>query len=96
MKADTSEIKSFSSFLTLNTDIIPKIRLATAYYQRNNDDNPFDFDNPTENTIMGYTIGYELSKGVSLIMDFKQSYRDDGTGNLEAIKQTNIETSFSF
>ena len=96
MKADTSEIKSFSSFLTLNTDIIPKISLATAYYQRNNDDNPFDFDNPTENTIMGYTIGYELSKGVSLIMDFKQSYRNDGTGNLEAIKQTNIETSFSF
>ena len=31
----------------------------------------------TENTIMGYKIGYELSKGVSLIWDFRQFYRDD-------------------
>ena len=67
-----------------------------AYYQRNNDDNPFDFENPSTNTILGYRIGYEMSKGVSLIWDYRQSYRDDGTGKLEMIKQTNIETTFSF
>ena len=67
-----------------------------AYYQRNNDDNPFDFENPTENTIMGYRLGYELSKGVSLIWDFRQFYRDDGTGKMETIQQNNIETSFNF
>ena len=96
MKADTTELKSFSSYLSLNTDNIPKISSAMAYYQRNNDDNPFDFENPTENTIMGYKIGYELSKGVSLIWDFRQFYRDDGTGKMETIQQNNIETSFNF
>ena len=96
MKADTSELKSFSSILNLNTDNIPKVSSAMAYYQRNNDVNPFDIDNPSKNTIMGYRIGYEMSKGVSLIWDFRQYYRDDGTGKVEPIKQTNIETSFNF
>jgi len=96
MKADTTELKSFTSFLNLNTDNIPKISSAMAYYQRNNDENPFDFENPTENTIMGYRVGYQMGKGVSLIWDFRQFYRDDGTGNLEPIKQATIETSFNF
>ena len=96
MKADTTELKSFNSYLNLNTDNIPKISSAMAYYQRNNDDNPFDFENPTENTIMGYRVGYELSKGVSLIWDFRQFYRDDGKGKMETIQQTNIETTFNF
>jgi|TARA_B100001250_G_scaffold60413_1_gene47132 hypothetical protein len=96
MKADTTELKSFSSFLNLNTDNIPKISSAMAYYQRNNDEDPFDFENPTVNTIMGYRVGYELSKGVSLIWDFRQFYRDDGTGKMESIQQTNIETTFNF
>ena len=96
MKSDTIELKSFSAFLNLNTDNIPKISTAMAYYQRNNDKNPFDFENPTENTIMGYKVGYELSKGVSLIWDFRQFYRDDGTGNMETIQQNNIETTFNF
>ena len=96
MKADTSELKSFSSYINLNTENIPKVSSAMAYYQRNNDDNPFDFNNPSENTIMGYSIGYELSKGVSLVWNFRQFYREDGTGSLEAIKQTTIETTFNF
>ena len=96
MKADTTELKSFTSFLNLNTENIPKISSAMAYYQRNNDDNPFDFENPTENTIMGYRVGYQMGKGVSLIWDFRQFYREDGTGNLKPIKQATIETSFNF
>lgn len=96
MKADTTELKSFSALLNLNTDNIPKLSSAMAYYERNNDDNPFDIDNPTINTIMGYRVGYEMSKGVSLIWDFRQFYRDDGTGQVIPIKQTTIETSFNF
>lgn len=96
MKSDTSEIKSFNSFLVFNTENIPKISTASAYFQRNNDSDPFDFKNPSINTIMGYKIGYELSRGVSLIYDFRQYYRDDGTGEVEAIKQTTIETTFNF
>jgi hypothetical protein len=55
-----------------------------------------DFENPSENTILGYRVGYQMSKGVSLIWDFRQFYRDDGTGNLKPIKQATIETSFNF
>jgi hypothetical protein len=96
MVAAMDTIKSFNMFINLNADNIPKVSTATAYFQRNNDTNPFDFENPSENTIMGYRVGYEMSKGVSLIWDFRQFYRDDGTGNLEPIKQTTIETSFNF
>ena len=45
---------------------------------------------------LDYNGGYELSKGVSLNWDFRQFYRDDGTGDLEAIHQTTVETSFNF
>ena len=96
MEADSVEYKSFYSYLSLNTDNIPKISSAMAYYQRNNDEDPFDFENPSQNTIMGYRVGYELSKGVSLIWDFRQYYRDDGSGELKPIKQTTIETTFDF
>ena len=96
MKSGEFERKSFTSYVSLNTDNIPKLSSAMAYYQRNNDDNPFEFDKPSKNTIMGYRIGYEMSKGISLIWDFRQYYRDDGKGKLEPIKQTTIETSFNF
>jgi hypothetical protein len=87
-------VKSFIAALNLNPDKIPKLSVATAYYQRNNDRNPFDFGNPSVNTILGYRLGYEVSKGVSVIWDFRQFYRDDGTGELKPIKQTTIETAF--
>ena len=74
---------------------IPKLSVAQAYYQRNNDKNPFDFNNPSINTVFGYKLGYEVSQGVSLIWDFRQFYRDTGTG-LKPIKQTTIETAFNF
>ena len=96
MVADSDTIQSFNAFVNLNADNIPKVSSAMAYYQRNNDANPFDFENPSENTIMGYRVGYEMSKGVSLIWDFRQFYRDDGTGKLEPVKQTTVETSFNF
>ena len=96
MVNDTDTLNSFNAALTLNTDNIPKLTSAMAYYQRNNDDNPFDFENPSENTVMGYKVGYELSKGVSLIWEYREFYRDDGTGNLVPVKQTTIETAFSF
>ena len=95
MKADTVEFNSFSALINLNAKNIPKLSVAQAYYQRNNDKNPFDFNNPSINTIFGYKLGYEVSQGVSLIWDFRQFYRDTGTG-LEPVKQTTIETAFNF
>ena len=95
MKADTVEFNSFSALINLNAENIPKLSVAQAYYQRNNDKNPFDFNNPSINTVFGYKLGYEVSQGVSLIWDFRQFYRDTGTG-LKPIKQTTIETAFNF
>ena len=65
-------------------------------------DNPFDFENPSVNTILGYRLGYELGKGISVIWDYRQFYRytgalnEDGSGMLEPVIQTTVETSFSF
>ena len=96
MTSATDTVKSFVAALNLNPEKIPKLSVATAYYQRNNDSNPFDFDNPSLNTVLGYRLGYEVSKGVSVIWDFRQFYRDDGTGMIEPVKQTTIETAFDF
>ncbi len=95
MKADTVEFNSFSASINVNAENIPKLSVAQAYYQRNNDKNPFDFGNPSINTVFGYKVGYEVSQGVSLIWDFRQFYRNTGTG-LEPVKQTTIETAFDF
>ena len=98
MKADTVEFNSFNALLNLNAENIPKLSVAQAYYQRNNDKNPFDFENPSINTVFGYKVGYEVSKGVSVIWDFRQYYRDSGIpgADLEPVKQTTIETAFDF
>ncbi len=94
MVRDTLKFNSFNANLGLNTAVIPKLSAASIYYQRNNDENPFDFRNPSINTIIGYRLGYEMAPGVSLIWDFRQFYRDDGTGKLKAVPQTRIETAF--
>ena len=96
MKGDgDAEFNSFNALINVNAENIPKLSVAQAYYRRNNDTNPFDFANPTINTIFGYKVGYEVNAGVSLIWDFRQFYRDTGNG-LEPVKQTIIETAFNF
>ena len=98
MKADTTEFNSFNAIINLNAENIPKLSVAQAYYQRNNDKNPFDFGNPSINTVFGYKVGYEVSQGVSVVWDFRQYYRDSGIPGsiLEPVKQTTIETAFDF
>ena len=96
MKGDGDvELNSFNALININAENIPKLSVAQAYYQRNNDKNPFDFGDPSTNTIFGYKVGYEVNAGVSLIWDFRQFYRDSGNG-LEPVKQTTIETAFNF
>ncbi|MBH31598.1 MAG: hypothetical protein CMG71_06370 [Candidatus Marinimicrobia bacterium] len=95
MVADTTKFRSFHATLLVNTENIPKLSVAQAYYQRNNDENPFDFENPSVNTVLGYRLGYEVAQGVSVVWDYRQFYRDIGTG-LKPVKQTTIETVFDF
>ena len=102
--ADTTqdESNSFIANVSINTDMIPKISEATAYYLRTNDDNPFDFKNPSSNTTWGYRLGYELGPGVSLVYKFQESYRDlNGNGTIELdtnekVRLMTIETAFNF
>ena len=96
MKADTVKINSFNTIINVDTKNIPKISAASAYYRRNNDSDPFDFENPSDNTIMGYRVGYEVSKYVSIIYEYTEFYRYDGSGELIPQKQTKIETLLNF
>ena len=99
--SDTLQSNSFIAKLALNTDPIPKISEARAYYIRTNDANPFDFANPSSNTTWGYRIGYQLAPSVTLIYNLQESYRDlDGNGRIEGdderIRILSIETAFTF
>jgi len=102
MAADGADnIKTFHAGVTIQKGLIPKLAEATAYYERDNEAKPFDFKNPTENTVLGYKVGVAISEGVNLYWHFMQTYRDEnGDGDIdsknEAVKVMNIETSFSF
>ena len=102
--ADTTQDESNSLIanVSINTEMIPKISEARAYYIRTNDDNPFDFNHPSSNTIWGYRLGIELGPGVSLVYNFQESYRDlNGNGTIELdtnekVRLMTIETAFNF
>jgi hypothetical protein len=99
---EASKSNSFISTLNVNTDIVPKISEAMAYYIRTNDKNPFKFKEPSSNTTWGYKVGYELGPGVSLVYGFQESYRDlNGNGMIdldsdEKVTLLTVETAFSF
>ena len=88
---NATESNSFIADLSVNTDFIPKLTEARAFYIRTNDDNPLDFKNPSNNTTWGYRIGYEVAPGVSMIYNLQVSYRGD-----EEIRLLSVETAFSF
>jgi len=96
-----TEIKSFMATASIPKGKIPKLADAIAFYQRNNDENPFQFDKPSENTILGYKVGFELGGGAVIYYVFQRTYRDyDGNGVIdpetESVSITTIETGFSF
>ncbi len=101
MFTEGTEVKSFMATASLPKGKIPKLADAMAFYQRNNDDNPFDFSNPSENTILGYKVGFELGGGAVIYYKYQRTYRDyDGNGKIdpetESISLTTIETGFNF
>ncbi|MCH8837045.1 MAG: FecR domain-containing protein [Candidatus Marinimicrobia bacterium] len=89
--SNAPESNSFIASLSANTDFIPKLTEARAFYIRTNDDNPLDFKNPSNNTTWGYRIGYQVAPGVSMIYNLQVSYRGD-----EEIRLLSVETAFSF
>ncbi|MAV63905.1 MAG: hypothetical protein CMG00_01800 [Candidatus Marinimicrobia bacterium] len=95
--SDEQENKSFLASLKLNTSRIPKLKIAEIYYQRNNDRDPFDFDNPSTNTIHGYNVGMELSNGVVLIYKGQTTYINDivNQGEVKANFNLQVETQIA-
>jgi len=96
-----TEIKSFMATASISKGKIPKLAEAMAFYQRNNDEDPFRFNKPSENTILGYKIGFELGGGAVIYYVFQKTYRDyDGDGSIdpktESVSITSIETGFNF
>jgi hypothetical protein len=96
-----TEIKSFMATASISKGKIPKLAEAMAFYQRNNDEDPFRFNKPSENTILGYKIGFELGGGAVIYYVFQKTYRDyDGSGSIdpktESVSITSIETGFNF
>jgi hypothetical protein len=92
------KISTFRANLDLNTDFVPKIHKAGAYYYQQNADKLFT---KQEGTIIGYTLQYEISPGAYLVLDYRQTYRDvngDGqiSGSDETVKTTNLQTVFIF
>ncbi len=96
------EYQTFASFLASAelTQPMGRIESISAFYQQRNVPNPFKFE-PTENTIMGFSIGVKIGKGMIINYSFKRSFLDkNGNGDVldkdEAINVTLIEISFGF
>jgi hypothetical protein len=94
MTRSSFRIETFRSSLDLNTRFIPKISKAGAYYYQNN---ARDLFKKTEGTVLGYRFGYEIASGATLLLDFRQTYRDrNGDGKIsgpdETVKITSIQT----
>jgi hypothetical protein len=100
MSKNSLELKTFRANLDLNSNLVPKIKTAGAYFYQNNTGLKKIFDK-TEGTIIGYKFGYDIGGGAALVFDFRQTFRDingDGKikGSNETIKTTLIQTVFTF
>lgn len=96
------EFQTLESFLASAelTQPMGYFESASAFYQQRNVPNPFKFE-PTESTIMGFSIGAKIGWGMILNYSFKRSFLDkNGDGDVsdkdEAINMSLLETSFGF
>ena len=89
--------QTFLSTIAINPSLIPKVGKAEAFYQQSNVPNPFDFT-PTASTILGYTLGIEVSSGVMLMYKARTTYISDleNDGEFIPVESIQIETQFTF
>jgi len=81
--------KTFFARASVNTEPIPKLGLAQAYYHQPRADDIFDTE--TDGTTLGYKFGLEMSAGMMIVFDHKTIYR-----NGEPEKITTVETVMTF
>lgn len=92
-------LESFSASADL-TQSLGSIQSASAFYQQRNVPNFFKFE-PTENTVMGFSIGVKIGWGMIMNYSYKRYYLDkNGDGDVsddnELINMSFLETSFGF
>ncbi|MBN2789928.1 MAG: hypothetical protein JXR69_07040 [Candidatus Delongbacteria bacterium] len=96
---DDYEVKSLRGEFAINENLIPKISLAKAYYMQNNVVDLSEWRTPS--TIMGYSIGYNINEGTSIIFDYRYTFEDmngdlDVEDDGETIKTISISTAIKF
>ncbi len=82
-------IQSIFARGAINTDPIPKLGLAEAYYYVPQAENPFE--TKSNGTTIGYRLGMELGQGVLLVFDRKTVYQ-----NKEPYHFMTVETQIRF
>ncbi|MAJ43954.1 MAG: hypothetical protein CMF96_04300 [Candidatus Marinimicrobia bacterium] len=91
----TKKNNSFSSVLSLNKNIIPKLKRAEAYYHQNNVPNPLNFEF-TSSSIYGYIIGFKLSENMILQYKSTTSFVMSSNGKYKPLNTILVETQFAF
>jgi hypothetical protein len=98
LRSEAYSFKTVRANLDLNTQFVPKIKRAGAYYYQQNAEKLFQ---KTEGTVYGYRFQYEISANAALVLDIRITHRDlNGDGRIagedETIKSTSIQTAFTF
>ena len=81
--------------ISLNTSKIVKVDVAEVFYQQSNVTDPFDFE-PSETSIYGYNIGFEVSAGMILVYKSRTTYVLEENGKYEPVPSLQIETQIKF
>ena len=94
--SESSRNKSFQFDMNINTEKIPKLEVAKVFYQRSNDENIFDFKNPSPSTVYGYDVGFKVSKGMTMVYKNRMTYKTDASGEIVSVPIMQIETQMKF
>lgn len=88
--------RSLLSNLSLNTVNVPKVRYLNGFYQKTNVRNPFDIQEPDQNTIYGYDLGLDISESMVFVYKSRTSYQPDGQGGFNKVNSMFVETQILF
>ncbi|MBL7032597.1 MAG: hypothetical protein ISR91_00470 [Candidatus Delongbacteria bacterium] len=97
--AEGDQTNTIYGSLGLNMARVPKLTELSAYYYQANVKKLFILE-PNALPIWGYKIGYEITSGVNLLLNYRYTYQDldgDGiiSGTAEQVKTFSIETYFT-
>lgn len=86
--------------------MVPRLKRASAYYQKNNIGARLDTDGnigsedgffeSTEDTFYGYEVGFEMTGGVAVVWDTRFLFVRAADGRIDQRKVMSIETVFNF